>query len=417
MPTYKRTAHAKQVQPKPSEGEVEGNILQLLGWDNERTLSSSESEKASGPLSVSPSMVSTPSIGPSRVSESLETRSRPLFALREISHDQRPHPNSQPPPRQVYHYSHYSGTGCSLGEESESETSFKPPHPGYTGSDIHDSPSLHISPMETSLFQLRQRPSMTLEGEAAAGARNRRAFASPGSFGRFGDDATRPSPFPISPPLLDRIRLDITSTSTFANDAPNHERSYDIPSGASMPTFVHGAPNRERFCNVPHTASATTFRSSATYCNLRPLKSARHFSAARARKPRERYPEYMPRIPLSLAAAESTREPEEGGRREEVETHRWKAPETEAKRQREGSQSLHDISTNTADFNDLASRQLLRERLDHIEVLEGCLVELDSFHGSLGERIERLEDMFWSLREPEVFIDGYVIELSNPGRN
>jgi hypothetical protein len=219
---------------------------------------------------------------------------------------------------------------------------------------------------------------------------------------------TQPSVSPISPPLLDRIHpgiasrrnLNTTSTSTFASGAPNHERSH--AHSATMPTFFHGAPNRECSC-VPQTASAITFGNSVTYySDHRPPISARYFSAGPARKPREQYP-----VPVYMAETPAgwTHELEEGGR-EEAESYCWKAPETEAERQREGTQPLRDISTNTADLNDLASRQLLQERLNHIEVLEGCLVELDPFHSSLGERIKRLEDAFRSLRESEVHING-----------
>jgi hypothetical protein len=190
--------------------------------------------------------------------------------------------------------------------------------------------------------------------------------------------------------------------------------SYDVPFGVPMSTFVHGTPYRRRSYDVPRTASATTFGSSgaSSYRDPHPLITTRHFSVAPARKPREQYPEYAPRVPFSPAASKVPRKLEEGGGREEAET-RWEAAEAETKWQREGAQPLRDVLrdvtielTDATHLYSLATQQLLPERLHHIAVLDGCFVELDPFPVGFVENIKRLEDTFRSFREPEVHIDG-----------
>jgi hypothetical protein len=137
--------------------DLEQERLQLRGATDER-LSTSESEKASVPSSVSPvpSMDPTAPTTPSLVSgwfSTPETISRPLSIMSEtlslFQKYQCPHPNSQPPStRQCYNgiasvrHDHYTVTGMSLFEqpESGSQILLKPPHPGRAISDIHDSP-------------------------------------------------------------------------------------------------------------------------------------------------------------------------------------------------------------------------------------------------------------------------------------
>jgi hypothetical protein len=67
---------------------------------------------------------------------------------------------------------------------------------------------------------------------------------------------------------------------------------------------------------------------------------------------------------------------------------------------------LRDVTSELA-----ATQQLLAKRLYHIAVLDECLVELNPLPMGFENRIKRLEDMFRSLREPKVYIDGYVVEF------
>jgi hypothetical protein len=80
---------------------------------------------------------------------------------------------------------------------------------------------------------------------------------------------------------------------------------------------------------------------------------------------------------------------------------------------------LRNVTTelaNTAHLYTAATQQLLAERSYQIAALDGCLKGLNPFPMGCGRRIKRLEDTFLSLKEPQVHIDGCVVEFVESGK-